>query len=799
MSMISRTLSILCILLYVNHVLGCGFSTHEVVGERAAHFFRQDKTAGLDLYTDIVDKHPQAFQAGLSYPDWGYSCLLKFVEPSIPNGSEASHWNTFTSATIDYLNQNFQKPWNDDAQNLISFLFGVVAHDAADTLWHSLAGVSYTNNGFIPSLSYADYEGWYGQAHTAADFGGDIELFYTGDVPESAGWYIPTGHLVKIFEMMGFGHQFDRVILDLCNLQQYGEYLAVRELPVPLAYAYMEERPAFLVENYHSWWLGGVDDMATWSARCWKTVITSIETGVFDPCVILIKDSDQRNDTVLEPPLWPYKPQAKTAVTSRNDVNGVWLSAEEPRKPEVIPQEISEKIAKRAYTQDGWCGDEKNTHNSITYTIDGVLAELGASVAVGDFNNDGKKELAIGAPGYSLHGVAQGGAVFVVHDSQFRLPGHHNHKVEEVATHKLFGEIDSGRMGVAMVALDFNLDGFTDLIVSSPGKGSEDLSYTGLVTIYYGSSTGLNCLVNSTIDPLLDWTQLGATMFKGDIDGDGNDDVIIGAPHATRWEHAMDLKDLNRQDGQLWIYLSQKKNAPGSLWGPKDSQWIVSSRDPFAWFGQHAQVAIVEGRRLLIVGAPHYAEERYGEPLSSAALGKIWAFDVTHFPSVKKLWSIQGVTGVDDDRKFGWSFAIGNPFGGNSTDVYLLAGAPTSNSGAEIGTGVVQIIDIKGLRGATNLQRVETKATLTGHTQLLSRFGWNLGFADFNGDGTEDFFVTQPWHFNRLFSDVNDGAAYIWLGSKNVAKKPGPSGLLHIFFLKGFSLGPYSLGHGLGR
>jgi hypothetical protein len=60
------------------------------------------------------------------------------------------------------------------------------------------------------------------------------------------------------------------------------------------------------------------------------------------------------------------------------------------------------------------------------------------------------------------------------------------------------------------MALDFNLDGYTDLIVSSPGYGGEDLSYTGIVHIFFGGKQGLSFERHSTLISLYDWAQIGA-------------------------------------------------------------------------------------------------------------------------------------------------------------------------------------------------------------------------------------------------------------------------------------------------
>lgn len=91
-------------------------------------------------YVDIVNNHLPAFQNGASFPDWGYHCLLDFVGyDSLPNISEVTHWvcssnfqiilkPPFHNATVKYIRETYQRPWNEDAQEIIAFLFGMVAH-----------------------------------------------------------------------------------------------------------------------------------------------------------------------------------------------------------------------------------------------------------------------------------------------------------------------------------------------------------------------------------------------------------------------------------------------------------------------------------------------------------------------------------------------------------------------------------------------------------------------------------------------------------------------------------------------
>src|SRR5262245_58709052 len=86
---------------------------------------------------------------------------------------------------------------------------------------------------------------------------------------------------------------------------------------------------------------------------------------------------------------------------------------------------------------------------------------------------------------------------------------------------------------VADARCDFNNDGFADLAIGVTGEGEN-----GAVAVLYGGSNGLsatnNQLFQAGVNIDVNGIQLlGFSLSCGDFNGDGRDDLAIGAPFSA--------------------------------------------------------------------------------------------------------------------------------------------------------------------------------------------------------------------------------------------------------------------------
>ncbi|MBE0686418.1 MAG: FG-GAP repeat protein [Anaerolineaceae bacterium] len=212
---------------------------------------------------------------------------------------------------------------------------------------------------------------------------------------------------------------------------------------------------------------------------------------------------------------------------------------------------------------------------------------------LGRVNNDRFDDIAVGASDYNLMDgdtviKSKVGAVYAYY-------GEGTFSSKTSADWSFIGDQIDARLGSSVNGLgDLNKDGYADLIVGAPYYDENELSNNGKAYIFFGSEDGLGT------DP--GWTAIGnnnAALFgssaasAGDVNGDGWNDVIIGAPRPGIIS--------NPQIGYVYVFYN---SASGLSLTPS---WSETNGFEGAWFG--ATVAGLgdvnrDGYDDVLVGAP---------------------------------------------------------------------------------------------------------------------------------------------------------------------------------------------------
>ena len=409
-------------------------------------------------------------------------------------------------------------------------------------------------------------------------------------------------------------------------------------------------------------------------------------------------------------------------------------------------------------------GSIPTTAATADVTITGeATSQFGTSLTSGDFNADGRTDLAVGAIGFSFSSIP-GRAYIFYNDGSIPTTA-------ATADVRITAETTTNNFGTSLTSGDFNADGRIDLAV-----GTSNYSSTGRAYIFYSQNGQINTNTSLTGGAS---SQLGRSLTSGDFNADGrtdlavgsfsdtyifyNDgsipttaataDVIISGGGVSRFGSSLTAGDFNadgRTDlavGARGIFLADPSSAyifynDGSIPTTAGSADVIITGEASSAFGTSLTSGDfnADGRTDLAVGAINY----------SSSTGRAYLFyNDGSIPTTAATADVI-ITGETTNNYFGSSLTAGDFNADGRTD--LAVGA----SGYSTNTGRAYIFYNDGSIPTT---AATADVTITG--EASSSFGASLTSGDFNADGRTDLAVgaySYSSSTGRAYIFYNDGS-----------------------------------------
>ncbi|CAF0759865.1 unnamed protein product, partial [Didymodactylos carnosus] len=690
-------------------VNSCGIITHIEISYRA-----QDLWNHRPKYQQLVRKHQDALQGGSPYPDVMYDEVC--YKGSLHSVAEDTHWYPFMKTAISYLRKMYPPPITEDGEKLLVFLLAVGAHQVSDVVWH--ASLTGCPNGFIDGDAWNDFHDDRSAAHSSVDPGGDsicdyeLPIGYIGLVNR---WYVPSEHLQSIYKQYADIYHSPlelnatAQIVEICSdLMFIGRFFD--DLFLGVEYPKYSKNNTFLLEELYDYYYGGIENMARETVRYWDSIIDMYEFGT-DICA----DSDN-----------PYYLNCSSQQYSHKQQQSIAYVESKARNTHLPFTQHSLPLL----------SDLKYTNVDTGLISNQSYADFGHSSLIADFNNDSFDDLAVSAPNYYILGCPQGGRVFIIYGQkgQALVPERNISIIEQLADQTLISpSCDGDRFGTSLTTLDWNKDGFNDLVISSP---SRKFGFKGSVFIFSGGKNGLEPLPSVQIDGVNEHDTVGWNIQGAHLDNDQSLDLIISSPFAQK--NGYDQP----QQGVVWIFLNSigktnltVQNATYTIWG----------EIPKSKFGYSITIVptscTTNEKPILMISAPNYV---LPDTPQSQGVGKVYAYTI----SEQGPQLVFSVTGNDMDH-FGHSLSI------EKQHCTLAVGAPTSSTdweGAVILLSLPKILKKSNKKKSLSLNDIPPLAIIVGELRF-QRLGTTVHWTN-----TYDLVLTAPLGKSLLASE---GRAYI--------------------------------------
>jgi|CXWL01.1.fsa_nt_gi hypothetical protein len=371
----------------------------------------------------------------------------------------------------------------------------------------------------------------------------------------------------------------------------------------------------------------------------------------------------------------------------------------------------------------------------------GTEDRFATALASGDFDGDGCADLAVGTP---LEDIGAGDDALVDAGMVTVLSGAPGGLVSGFAitqdTASIEGVAESGdHFGAALVAEDFDADGFDDLAVGVPGEVIFAVAGAGAVNVLFGSNSNLTGARDVVFfrggegglpGSPEDGERLGFALAAGNLTVFAGRELAIGCPN----------RDQTGADDAGEVLVISRVAEANPLTDTLSANFasLPAEAEIEARFGAALAVADFDGDGFgeVAIGVPGQGDGD-GAPLDHGAVA------VVEIDTISGHWLTQSLLGPDDEEafdQFGSSLAAADFDADGFAD--LAIGVPFENLSTLINAGMLHVVP--GRVGGFDLANAQTWLQTIDPSEEDDQFAFALATGRFRGGSAADLAIGVP-------------------------------------------------------